>query len=225
MLKSTSSDAEIVKFLSKVNKKITGYYSIDESVGEQFASRVEASLSYRKYEKGGEFGKYEEWELPLVEKRGKLQIDLKTKEGKALAVAHMRRVLKEQEEKDAPKTIEERLGSMPTATKKIKQVAKEMAESKSMMEIDGEPVKLKSKAEAGVGTRDYNAYVKTMAINEMIVRANTTYDTSFEDVINMLYEDEEANNDIISRLATEKWDGELMEAANVRVIGYEPEED
>lgn len=231
-LTAISTDAEIVKFLSGVNKKISGYYKAardegftDDSVGEAFARRVEAALSYRKYEKG-EFGKYDEWDLELVEKRGKLQIDLTTKEGKQKAIDHMRKILIEQQQMNAPKNISEKLDAMPTVAAKIKQVAKEMTESKSFTKTDeDEPMKLKSREETGMNSPEYNAYKRTLAITEMVNRAITTYETSFEDVINMLYEDEAANNDIISRLATERWDGELMEAANVRVIGYEPEED
>lgn len=230
---SKSTDAEILSALRKVNRKISGYYKAasDEgftggSVGDAFASRVEAALTYRKYEKGGEFGKYDEWDLELVEKRGKMQIDIATKEGKQKAVDHIRKILAEQESMDAPKSIIEKLDAMPTVAAKIRQVAKEMSESKSFTKTDDDsPMRLESRSELGMSSTEYKAHKRTLVITEMVNRATATYTTSFEDVINMLYEDAAENEDLISRLKTEQWDGELMEAANVRVIGFEPEED
>ena len=216
-LTAQSTDAQIVKFLSSVNKKITGYYkTAGDEVGEEFAHRVEQTLSYRKYTKG-EFGVYEEWELPLEEKKGKLQIDLKTKLGKQTAIAHMRRVLAEAEAKQAATTVQDKLEAMPTVQQKIKQVKEQLIAQKSFSDAT-----LKAYKDSDMKKREYNKASKQQALTEMQYRASMTYEDDFDEVLNMMYEDEEKFSDILDKLRNGQWTGDIMEETNVAVIGFNP---
>ena len=217
-LTAQSNDAQIVKFLSSVNKKITGYYkTAGNEVGEEFAHRVEQTLSYRKYTKG-EFGVYEEWELPLEEKKGKLQIDLKTKLGKQTAIAHMRRVLAEAEAKQAATTVQDKLEAMPTVQQKIEQVKEQLIAQKSFSDAT-----LKAYEDSDMKKREYNKASRQQALTEMQYRASMDYsDTDFDEVLDMMYEDEEQFSDILGKLRKGQWTGDIMEEANVAVIGFNP---
>lgn len=216
-LTAQSTDAQIVKFLSSVNKKITDYYkTAGDEVGEEFAHRVEQTLSYRKYTKG-EFGVYDEWELPLEEKRGKLQIDLKTKLGKQTAIAHMRRVLAEAEAKQAATTVQDKLEAMPTVQQKIDKVKEQLVAEKSFA-----GAKLETFENSGMKKREYNQVSKQQALTEMQYRASMTYDISFDEVVDRMYEDEEQFSDILDKLRKGQRTAEVMEEATVAVIGFKP---
>lgn len=216
-LTSKSTDKQIVKWLSSVNKKITGYYGVDDTVGEQFAHQVEQQLTWRKYHKG-EFGVYDEWELPLEEKRGKLQIDLKTKAGKQTAIAHVRRILAEAEDKDAESTVQDKIDAMPTISEKRKIVEKQMTEEGKAFSTDT-PMGKYDPVFHDQGKRAYNADLKEAVTREIIERATREWEDDFSDVIDLLYEDEAANNDIIAKLDGGQWTPEIMEEANVRAHG------
>lgn len=216
-LTSKSTDKQIVKWLSSVNKKITGYYGVDDTVGEQFAHQVEQQLTWRKYKKG-EFGVYDEWELPLVEKRGKLQIDLKTKAGKMEAVAHIRRILAEAEDKEAASTVQDKINQMPTISEKRKIVEKQMTEEGKAFSTET-PMGKYDPVFHYQGKRAYNADLKEAVTREIIERATREWEDDFSDVIDLLYEDEEANSDLIERLRGGQWDPGLMEESNVRAHG------
>lgn len=216
-LTSESTDAQIVKWLSSVNKKITGYYGVDETVGEQFAHQVEQQLTWRKYHKG-EFGVYDEWELPLVEKRGKLQIDLKTKEGKQNAVDHIRKILAEAEDKEATSTIQDKIDQMPTISEKRKIVEKQMTEEGKAFSTET-PMGKYDPVFHDQGKRAYNKDLKEAVTREIIERATREWEDDFSDIIDLLYEDQEANNDIIAKLDGGQWTPEIMEEANVRAHG------
>lgn len=216
-LSSKSSDAQIAKWLSSINRKITGYYGVSDEVGEQFAHQVEQQLTWRKYTKG-EFGVYDEWELPLEEKRGKLQIDLKTKAGKQKAIDHIKRILAEAEDKDAETTIQDKIDKMPTIREKRKIVEKQMTEEGKAFSTET-PMGKYDPVFHDQGKRAYNADLKEAVTRELIARATREWDDDFSDVIDLLYEDEEANSDLIERLRGGQWDPELMEESNVRAHG------
>lgn len=222
---SSSSNAQITKWLSSVNRKISGYYAVDDEVGEQFAHQVKSQLTWRKYTVGGSFGEYTEWELPLEERNGKLQIDIKTKAGKIRAIDHIRKVLREEEEKEATSTIQDKIDSMASISEKKQTVKKQLEEGKAyteegksfgtMMSWYDEDGNKRTK-------REYNNAFNQAIINEMIERARRDWEDDFSDVIDLLYEDEETNADIIAKLDGGQWTAEIMEEANVRAIGIKP---
>lgn len=216
-ISAKSSDAQITRWLSSVNRKISGYYGVSDEVGEQFARQVEQQLTWRKYSKG-EFGVYDEWELPLEEKRGKLQIDLKTKLGKQTAIAHIRRILAEAEDKNATSTIQDKLDKMPTISEKRKIVEKQMTEEGKAFSTET-PMGKYDPVFHDQGKRAYNKDLKEAVTRELIERATREWDTDFSDVIDILYEDEESNSDLIERLRGGQWDPELMEESNLRAHG------
>ena len=224
-LTSTSSDAQITKWLSTVNRKISGYYAIDDEVGERFAHQIETQLTWRKYTVGGEFGEYSEWELPLVERNGKLQIDIKTKVGKQIAIDHIKKVLREEEEKEAASTIQDKIDSMSSVAEKKQIVKKQLEEGKAYTEEGKSFGTMMSwyDEEGNKRTkREYNSAFNQAIINEMIERARRDWEDDFSDVLDILYEDEETNADVIAKLKGGQWTAEIMEEANARTIGIKP---
>lgn len=219
---SKSSDAEITKFLSAVNKKIRGYYGLDEEVGAAFSNKVQNILTFNRWKTG-----HEGYDEEKVELKDGI-IPLRSKADKQNAVDWMRRQLKYQEDAAAKqtaqdpnyqrgKTVSESLASLDTISEKKAKVLDQIlngngVEDTTLKEFNPETDK----------KRSWNALAKQAVINEMIARATESYDTTFSEDIDKLYDDEVANSDLIDRLRNERWDSsDLMEEVHVRSLGIE----
>lgn len=219
---SKSSDAEITKFLSAVNKKIRGYYSIDEEVGAAFSNKVQNILTFNRWKTG-----HEGYDEEKVELKDGI-IPLRSKADKQSAIDWMRRQLKYQEEaaerqtaQDSNykrgKTVSEALAELDTVSEKKAKVLDQILEGNAV-----EDTTLKAFDPETDKKREWNALAKQAVINEMVARATESYDTTFSEDIDKLYEDEVANADLIDRLRNERWDAsDLMEEVHVRSLGIE----
>lgn len=221
---SSSSDTAIKRMLTKVNSVIdtyrieaTGDISNEEAsnVLSQASSRVQNILT---------FGPNNE-KLDLVDDHVPVT---------QAAVDYIRKVLKRQEDNEAKqkekdkdyqsgKRINELLKDLPTLSKKLDQIQKQLEDSDRYHNVsDGKLVVVPE----GKGHRLAIWKNREIALNELAARANNDYsDHKFRDVIDKLYEDQLANADIIGDLQSGKWTGELMEEANLRVIFGRDEEE
>lgn len=219
---SKSSDKEITSFLSAINKKIRGYYGIDEEVGAAFSDKVQNILTFNRWQKG--LAGYDEEKVELKDGI----IPLRSKADKQNAVDWMRRQLEYQEKAterqlaqdsnyQRGKTVSESLASLDTASEKKAKVLDQILKGNAV-----EDTTLKAFDPNTDKKREWNALAKQAIINEMIARATESYDTTFSEDIDKLYEDQEANSDLIDRLRSEKWDSsDLMEEVHVRTSGME----
>lgn len=223
---SKSSDKEITNFLSAVNKKIRGYYGLDEEVGAAFSNKIQKILTFNRWKTVTSTS-----DKPYDEEKVELKdgiIPLRSKADKQSAVDWMRKQLKYQEDAAAKqtaqdpnyqrgKTVSEALASLDTISEKKAKVLDQIlngngVEDTTLKEFNPETDK----------KREWNAFAKQAVINEMIARATESYDTTFSEDIDKLYDDEVANSDLIDRLRTEQWDSsDLMEEVHVRSLGIE----
>ena len=68
--------------------------------------------------------------------------------------------------------------------------------------------------------KQVNALNKQYAIQELKARYTYDFKSDFHDVIDVLYEDEQSNADLIGRLQSEQWSGELMHAVDIRAQAW-----
>lgn len=219
---SKSSDEEITKFLSAINRKIRGYYGIDEEVGAAFSNKIQNILTFNRWKTG-----HEGYDEEKVELKDGI-IPLRSKADKQSAIDWMRRQLKYQEEAAAKqteqdpnykrgKTVSEALADLDTISEKKAKVLDQILNGNSV-----EDTTLKEFNPETDKKREWNALAKQAVINEMIARATESYDTAFSEDIDKLYEDQVANSDLIDRLKSEQWNAsDLMEEVHVRSLGIE----
>lgn len=223
---SKSTDEEITKFLSAINKKIRGYYSMDEDVGEAFSNKIQKILTFNRWKTVTSTS-----DKPYDEEKVELKdgiIPLRSKEDKKNAADWLKRQLKYQEDAAAKqiaqdpkykrgKTVSEALADLDTISEKKKKVLDQILEGNGV-----EDTTLKEFNPKTDKKREWNAFAKQAVINEMVARATESYDTTFSEDIDKLYEDQVANSDLIDRLKSEQWDAsDLMEEVHVRALGIE----
>lgn len=221
---SQSSDAAIKRMLNKVNSVIDTYripatdkISNEEaaSVLEYTAGKVQSILRFDVKNEG----------INMVDNRIPVNDE---------AVKYIKDVLKRQEDAEAKqkekhpdfvagKKINELLKSIPTFAKKIDQIQKQLGDTEKFKNISG--VTLQAVPE-GAGHRKAIWANREAATLELVARANNDWkDIKFSEVLDKLYEDKFANSDIINDLAAGKWDGELLERANLRYLGLDTDEE
>lgn len=239
-LTSSASDKDIKKFIQALNRKISSYkpndskfigprteYDIDASnaIYENFVNKVEAITHFNKWNKGG--NGYTEVGIDLKEGKNGYYLP-QTKE----SIEYIRDTLKTQEaaaekqkQKDPNyvpgKNITESLAALPTMNEKLDTIADQLIDPNRdnlTTPVVVDPKTLPTKKEQRLAAQQNRA----AAYAEMQARAMETYDTTFEDDIDALYEDKQANQDLIDRLKTEKWDSsDLMEEVHMRSLGID----
>lgn len=239
-LTSSASDKEIKQFIQALNRKISSYkpqdskfigprteYDIDASnaIYENFVGRVEAITHFNKWNKGG--NGYTEVGIDLKEGKNGYYLP-QTKE----TVDYIRDTLKTQEaaaerqkQKDPNyvpgKNITESLAALPTMNEKLDTITEQLIDPDrdnltSVVLVD--PKTLPTKKEQRLAAQQNRA----AAYAELQARAVEKFDTSFEEDIDALYEDKQANQDLIDKLKTEKWDAsDLMEEVHMRALGID----
>lgn len=221
---SQSSDAAIKRMLNKVNSVIDTYrIEATDTISNEEASNVLSQASSR-VQNILTFGPNNE-KLDLVDDHVPVT---------QAAVDYIRKVLKRQEDNEAKQKekdkdykpgfrINELLKDLPTLSKKLDQIQKQLADPEKYNNVsEGKLIVVPQ----GQGHRKAIWQNRATALNELVARANKDYsETPFGDVIAKLYDDAEANADIIGDLQSGKWTGELMEEANLRVILGRDEEE
>ena len=227
---SKSSDTEIKGFITALNRKIKGYRNtktlpVSEDVYENFANKVQNSLSFNKWTKG--HTGYEEEGITLKEGKNGIYVPT-TKE----AVDYIRKTLETQEsafEKQKAinpdyirgKTIAESLADLPTLKEKIATVTEQLKDPDKYESVSGEKA-IDTSGLKGTAKKEAEKQNKIRAITEINARAAEVYTTTFSEDIDKLYEDSEANADLIARLNSERWDSsDLMEEVHIRSLGID----
>ena len=227
---SKSSDEEIKGFIKALNRKIKGYRNtktmpVDEEVYENFADRVQNSLTFNKWTKG--HTGYEEVGIKLKEGKNGMYVP-NTKE----SIDYIRKTLETQEsafekqEKLNPdyvrgKTIAESLADLPTLKEKIAIVTEQLKDPEKYESVSGEKA-IDTTSLKGKDKKEAEKQNKYRAISEINARASEVYSTSFSEDIDKLYEDKVSNADLIARLDSERWDSsDLMEEVHIRALGID----
>lgn len=221
---SQSSDSTIKRMLNKVNSVIDTYRieATDKisnkdtaSVLKYTADKVQTILRFDVKNEG----------INMVDNHIPVNDE---------SVKYIKEVLKRQEDAEAKqkekhpdfvagKKINELLKSIPTFSKKINEIQKQLEDTEKFKNLSG--VSLQEVPE-GKGHRLAIWANREAATLELVARATQSWkNVKIEEVINTLYEDKSANADIISELADGKWDGELLERANLRYLGLATDEE
>lgn len=217
---SSSSDTAIKRMLTKVNSVIDTYrIEATSDISNEEASNVLSQASSR-VQNILTFGPNNE-KLDLVDDHVPVT---------QAAVDYIRKVLKRQEDNEAKqkekdkdyqsgKRINELLKDLPTLSKKLDQIQRQLENPEKYVNLSGERL---IAVPQGQGHRKAIWANRAAALNELAARANKDWsDVKFSDVIDKIYEDQLNNADIIGELASGKWTGELMEEANLRAMGIE----
>lgn len=227
---SKSSDTEIKSFITALNRKIKGYRNtktmpVSEEVYENFADKVQNSLTFNRWSKG--HAGYEEEGITLKEGKNGIYVPT-TKE----AVDYIRKTLETQEaafekqEKANPdyvrgKTIAESLATLPTLKEKIATVTEQLKDPAKYESVSGEKA-INTTGLKGTAKKEAEKQNKIRAITEINARAAEVYSTTFSEDIDKLYEDSTGNADLIARLNSERWDSsDLMEEVHIRALGID----
>ena len=227
---SKSSDTEIKSFITALNRKIKGYRNtktmpVSEEVYENFADKVQNSLTFNRWTKG--HAGYESEGIEL--KEGKNGIYVPTTKD---AVDYIRKTLETQEaafekqEKLNPdykrgKTIAESLADLPTLKEKIVNVTEQLKDPERYESVSGEKA-IDTSGLKGKAKKEAEKQNKFRAITEINARASEVYSTTFSEDIDKIYEDSTGNADLIARLNSERWDAsDLMEEVHIRALGID----
>lgn len=221
---SQSSDSTIKRMLNKVNSVIDTYrieatdkISNDDAaaVVDYTAGKVQSILRFDVKNEG----------INMVDNHIPVNDE---------SVKYIKDVLKRQEDAEAKqkeahpdfvagKKINELLKSIPTFSKKIDQIQQQLEDTQKFKNLSG--VTLQEVPE-GAGHRKAIWANREAATLELVARATQAWkDIDLGDVIDKLYEDKYANADIIDDLSAGKWDGELLERANLRYLGLDTDEE
>lgn len=222
---SKSSNAAIKKMIKKVNSVIDTYRipaSPDisnaeaSSVLDYTASKVQKILSF---DVKGEKLSLVDNHIPETDE----------------SAEYIRKVLKRQEDADAvskeqaknkgktyveSKKLNELLKAIPTFSKKIDEIQKQLENTEKYVNISGGQLVAVPEHQGKNIARRQN---RDIALKELVARSNHDWKSEgkIEDMIDRLYDDQEGNADLIAELNSGKWDGELIEKVNLRAMGID----
>lgn len=223
-INSTSSDTAIKRMLNKVNSVIDTYrisatdkISNDEAAAvlDYASNKVQSILSF---DVKGERLNMVDNHIPVTDE----------------SVEYIRKVLKRQEEAEATqkekhpdfkagKHINELLKDLPTFSKKVDQIQKQLEETEKYKNLSGGTLQA---VPEGAGHRKAIWANRETATLELVARATYNFkEIDIDEVLNKLYEDKSANQDIIDDLNAGKWTGEVLERANLRYLGLDIEDE
>ncbi len=216
-----ATDKEIKASLARINAKIRGWKKeFDPIIFEKKIENLQDATHYNEVTPSGAIRHNLNYEgkdyIPVT----KENIEYFKNRIKATDKANARKSGTLGKEINQKNVLEE-LESYETAAEEIKNTIKDIKEGNFIG--DSEDVyftKTPSKA-----TKEQKAQAKELnrrsALEEIMARYTYDFKSDFHDVIDVLYEDEVKNADLISRLQSEQWSGELMHAVDIRASAWD----